>query len=164
MFALLLLAAALAAAQPTNQPTNLPANQPAEGESEFTGAPSERVMVDSGKPVTQEEAQAAIPGMELADARMNFETVVQSYVANHSHEKAWKALQLVRVEKESVEPVEGSQTVYSGRALMTAKGELIPVTFTVDFTGPSWAVTSVERPKAAAVAKKKKAKKKAAKR
>jgi hypothetical protein len=88
--------------------------------------------------------------MSLDDARTNFSTVVESFIASHSPDGYWPVRQkttgkLLKLKFQSVAPAsvhELKEGRYLGRALLreVQADSLVKADFTVDFSGPRWEV------------------------
>jgi hypothetical protein len=102
------------------------------------------------------EGQAAGGSMSLDDARMNFGTVVDSFVATRSPDGYWplkdkttgkvRHLKIVAKDPKSVEPGEGGGSLFIGRVTLKdeSSGERLKADFTVDFGGAEWKVTQMK--------------------
>ncbi|MCX5794546.1 MAG: hypothetical protein NTY77_03510 [Elusimicrobia bacterium] len=145
-------------ADPPDAPSQLPEleGQPAQPAASI-GKPGPAVVSDT-------EDQPASRPMSLADARMNFATVVESFIAAHSPDGYWplkqkstgKALKL-RFESilpDSVREIQDGR--FMGRAVLRDVEANIPVKadFTVDFSGHQWQVESLSLVSAAPRARK----------
>ncbi len=90
--------------------------------------------------------------MSLDDARMNFPTVVESFIAARTRDGYWplkdkasgtvRMLKLVNKDVKGVQPVEGGEGLFSGRVSLEDGNthEKLKADFVVDFSGTEWAV------------------------
>jgi hypothetical protein len=129
-------------------------------------ADDERVTQDTGD-APEGTAPAADPAAALADARMNFETVVQSFLAKRAPDGVWAArppgaqrpwrLRFKSLDKAGIAAVSDQPALYKGKALMTIDGTTaeLPVYFTVDLGTSAWRVVQTDLPAPKPAAKKK---------
>ncbi len=90
--------------------------------------------------------------MSLDDARMNFDTLIDSYIAKLSPKGTWflkekgtgktLSLKLFSKDLKSVKPASQGGGFYTGQATLLdkASGARIHVQFLVDFSGQQWTV------------------------
>jgi hypothetical protein len=101
----------------------------------------------------RDSARGGGDSMELSDALVNFETVVEAYVAKKSPNGYWsysdkkggkaRRLKYVSISETTFQQVDGGR--YSGLAKFTdaRDGRRVSLTFTVDLRGSKWKVVSV---------------------
>lgn len=126
--------------------------QPGQNEGAGPGGP-----VDMGGDTVPKESDGGSSGpMTADDARVNFASVVESFVAARSPNGFWplkekttgNVLHLVLIDKEpkKVDAVEGSVARYTGQVLLRDQttGDQVKASFTVDFSGSEWKVKSMK--------------------
>jgi hypothetical protein len=108
----------------------------------------------AGENPGDKEEQAASSGpMTLDDARMNFPTMVESFVAERSSDGSWPLKQkstgkTLKLKYESVLPKsirKIKENRFTGRAVLREVEKDFPVKadFTIDFGGPKWMVVGM---------------------
>lgn len=123
-----------------------------------TEEPRGEVMSEGPAPAASEApppAEAPAGPMSLEDARINFQTVVESYLAERSRASAWLLkqkgspkplrLKLLSIDGGSIKPAGPNR--YSGSAAFKelSKGRRVRVLFTVDFSSEQWKVAGTPR-------------------
>lgn len=102
---------------------------------------------DEGGPIKADP----VPEMTIDDARMNFRTVIESFLAANAPQGVWnlkdkrtknvRRLSLFAIDEKSVRKA-GEDGKYKGMVAFKEEGEDLPVQmeFTVDLGGESWRV------------------------
>jgi len=141
-----------AAAQFPNSPPDIPTQtEPAPDSTETEFPVSKPAAAEDGGPgPAEQEAPEAQNPMTIDDARLNFGTVVESFIAAHSPDGYWPLkqkttgkvlkLKLDKIEDKTVRQVRPGH--FKGRAVLREIDEkrLVKADFFVDFSGMKWNV------------------------